>query len=235
MKLQLMLAATVLMPMAADAQIGQQQLGALRAKPVVKTIHLPPASMERKIEVLRTAGIDVPSGQLDSSVTLSVRDPWIDGNTYLTFTGPLNYSPEHNASTIVGHRDGLARSYVTLNWRSNPDKRHIVDCVVEMLGTRRARHLRLGERQRAELGRGRRQRRPRRDRSSRRRKRRRRADLAQELQFLELRDHAFRLSARSSARMRMARTAALRIVKTSATHGRPNTSGSTAISPATTQ
>ena len=41
-------------------------------------------------------------------------------------------------------------------------------------------------------------------------------------------------SARFSARMRMARTAALRIVKKAASSGRLRTSGSTAISPATT-
>ena len=133
MKPHLIFGAAILLSGAASAQLSVQTKP-IMAQPMVKTIHLPPATIERKIEVLKLAGISIPTGQLDRSVTLSVRDPWVDGNTYLSFAGPMNYAPGSNASTISGHRDGVARSYVTVNWRANSAKRHIVDCVVEMMG-----------------------------------------------------------------------------------------------------
>lgn len=115
---------------AASAQIGPIAVPALRtARPATLTVPL-----DRKLQILQAAGINAAPGALEESLTLSVRKPWVDEGTYLSVTRPSGYAPEGNVTALQGVTGGLHRSYLTLYWRANAAKRHIVDCAVSNYG-----------------------------------------------------------------------------------------------------
>lgn len=93
-------------------------------------ITIAPVSIDRKLQILKSAGIDVVPAALQEAVTLSVRKPWVDAETYLTVTRSPGYDAGANIAAIGGASGGLNRSYVTLYWRANPARRHIVDCAI---------------------------------------------------------------------------------------------------------
>lgn len=122
--------------------IGAQVLMPGGAKPVAKpvmpvmvvpvtpttTAPIGPATANRTIEMLKTAGIVNPT--LDRPITLSPHAPIINNDTYLGVANASLY-PGRDMLVIDQPNNGVTSSWAVVAWNASPDRRYVLDCAFE--------------------------------------------------------------------------------------------------------